>query len=109
MPTLLEVLDSLKGQGVADIDIENFLKTTPSQWKEQIHKNLSASVDPTTAVHRASLNQLKELYESKTKRADMKAFDEMQALSTELGDNKDVLYKHDQYQATVTACVIALN
>jgi hypothetical protein len=34
MPTLLEVLDSLKGQGVADIDIENFLKTAPSQWKD---------------------------------------------------------------------------
>ena len=39
----------------------------------------------------------------------MKAFDDMQALSAELGVDNDVLYKHDPYQATVAACVISLN
>jgi hypothetical protein len=55
MPTLLEVLDSLKGEGVSDIGIEDHLKTAPSEWKDMLQKNMSGSVDPTTAVHRASM------------------------------------------------------
>jgi ERCC4-related helicase len=45
----------------------------------------------------------------KTKKADVKAFDDMQALSKELGDNKGLLYKHDQYQATIAACIVTLD
>jgi hypothetical protein len=50
---LLQVLDSQKGKGVADIDVEAFFKVPASQWKDQIYKSQSAGVDPTAAVHRA--------------------------------------------------------
>ena len=33
MPTLLEILDTLKSNGVADIDIESYLLTPATQWK----------------------------------------------------------------------------
>ena len=45
----------------------------------------------------------------KTNKADEKAYDDMQMLSAELGKNKDISYTHDPYQATISACVIALD
>ena len=39
---------------MADIEIEKCIKNPSSQWKDLLNKSMSASIDPTTAVYRAS-------------------------------------------------------
>ena len=56
--TLIEVLDALRGPGVADSDIESFLSNHPIKWKEEISRSQSAGVDLTAASHRASLPEI---------------------------------------------------
>jgi hypothetical protein len=66
-PALLEVLDTLKAPGVAEVDIKNYLKAPATQWKEGIYRNQSSNVDPTVAAYRASHDDLKKLYMKMTK------------------------------------------
>jgi hypothetical protein len=56
LSTLLEVLDFLKGDGVAEVDIDSHLKAPSIEWKDNIYKNQSATIDPTTAIHRANMS-----------------------------------------------------
>jgi hypothetical protein len=39
---------------MADIEIEKCLKNPSSQWKDLLNKSMSASIDPTTTIYRAS-------------------------------------------------------
>jgi len=55
LATLIEVLDTLRGPGVADSDIKTFLSNPSTNWKTEISRNQSAGVDPTAASHRADL------------------------------------------------------
>jgi hypothetical protein len=56
LPTLLEVLDTLKAPGVADIDIKKYLKSPATEWKDEILRNQSSNIDPTAATNRAKFD-----------------------------------------------------
>ena len=97
LPTLLEVLDTLKSEGVADIDIESYLMTPATQWKEGLIKNQSSNVDPTTASSRANEGDLKQYYLKETGKENTSIVDQMTTLSNELTKISGVRYKHDPY------------
>src|SRR6185437_3164949 len=107
MPTLLEVLDTQKGKGVSDIEVDKFLSAPATTWKENKFKNLSANVDSVAAAHRASEEKLKKLYEEKVGDAPGEVYEQVKKLSEQLGTSRGIYYKHDPYQATVAACTIA--
>ena len=81
LQTLLEVLESINGRGVSDVEIREFLAHPSKSWKDSIYKNQSASIDVSVANYRATETQLGELFAIKAKTEDMKILDDLMEFS----------------------------
>jgi hypothetical protein len=106
---LIEVLDTLKVPGTSDTHIKKFLSTPATNWRGEIAKNQSANIDPTTVNSRITWEQAHDLFDEFCPKGDRKILQKMIDLSMELGDMIGIPYKHDLYQATIAAIVMALN
>ena len=109
LQTLLEILESINGKAIPDVEIREFLTKPSKGWKDSIYKNQSASVDVSVARHRATDVQLVKLFKAKANNANEKVLLDMMEFSQEMEKIMGTLYKHNGYQSTVTASVVALD